>query len=120
VAMGYVAKAHSKSGTKLHVQVRKRIQAHFDRIAAAHPDWISGPFGEGALIAFTPFDGSDATAKKLLTALFDTGVISFLCGANPTRLRFLPPVGAVSDEQLDQTCKILEQVLGQHAQSSAT
>jgi acetylornithine aminotransferase len=54
-------------------------------------------------------------AKKLLTALFDAGVVSFLCGANPTRLRFLPPVAAVTDEQLDQACRILEDVLARHA-----
>jgi acetylornithine aminotransferase len=87
-----------------------------DRIASAHPTWIKGPYGEGAMIAFTPFDGSEAVAKKLLTALFDAGVIAFLCGAAPTRLRFLPPVAVVSDEQIDTTCKILGQVLQQHAE----
>jgi acetylornithine/N-succinyldiaminopimelate aminotransferase len=97
------------------MQVRKRVQSHLDRIRAAHPDWISGPFGEGAMIAFTPFDGSDAIAKKLLTALFDAGVIAFLCGGAPTRLRFLPPIAAVTDDQLDTACKVLEQVLAQHA-----
>jgi acetylornithine aminotransferase len=100
------------------MQVRKRVQSHLDRIRAAHPDWITGPFGEGAMIAFTPFDGSDATAKKLLTALFDAGVIAFLCGGTPTRLRFLPPIAAITDDQLDTACRILEQVLAQHARKT--
>jgi acetylornithine aminotransferase len=100
------------------MQVRRRVQSHLDRIRAAHPDWISGPFGEGAMIAFTPFDGSDATAKKLLAALFDAGVIAFLCGGTPTRLRFLPPVAAVTDAHLDTACHILEQVLAQHARQT--
>jgi acetylornithine aminotransferase len=99
------------------MQVRRRVQGHLDRLTAAHPAWIKGPFGEGAMIAFTPFDGSEAVARKLLTALFDAGVVSFLCGGNPTRLRFLPPVAVVTDDQLDQTCRILEQVLSQHASS---
>lgn len=97
------------------MQVRRRVQGHLDRIAAAHPDWIKGPYGQGAMIAFTPFDGSDAVAKKLLTGLFDAGVVSFLCGGSPTRLRFLPPVGVVTDEQLDQACRVLEDVLAKHA-----
>lgn len=103
-----------ENGRIMHV--RRRVQSHLDRIAAAHPAWVKGSFGEGAMIAFTPFDGSDATAKKLLTALFDAGVIAFLCGGGPTRLRFLPPVAAITDDQIDTACRILEQTLSQHAQ----
>jgi acetylornithine aminotransferase len=99
------------------MRVRRRFMSHLERIAAAHPDWLKGPYGEGAMIAFTPFDGSDATAKKLLTDLFDAGVISFVCGAAPARLRFLPPVAVVTDDQIDTTCKILEETLSKYAQS---
>jgi acetylornithine aminotransferase len=63
------------------------------------------------MIAFTLFDGSEAVAKGILTKLFDVGVIAFLCGTNPSRIRFLPPVGCITDEQIDQACVILEQVL---------
>lgn len=97
------------------MQVRRRFMGHLERIGAAHPEWIKGPFGEGAMIAFTPFDGSEATVKKLLAALFDAGVVAFLCGADPYRIRFLPPVGAITDDQIDQVCTILEQVLEKHA-----
>jgi acetylornithine aminotransferase len=69
------------------------------------------------MIAFTPFDGSEPTAKKLLTDLFNAGVIAFVCGANPARIRFLPPVGAITDDQIDTVCQILEQVLTTHAQA---
>jgi acetylornithine aminotransferase len=67
------------------------------------------------MIAFTPFDGSEATAKKLLTDLFDAGVVAFVCGANPARLRFLPPVGVVTDADIDVALGILERVLAAHA-----
>jgi acetylornithine/N-succinyldiaminopimelate aminotransferase len=97
------------------MQVRKRFLSHLERIASAHPNWLKGPYGGGAMIAFTPFDGSEPTVKKLLTNLFDAGVISFLCGGNPTRMRFLPPVGCVTDAQIDETCTILEKVLTDHA-----
>jgi acetylornithine aminotransferase len=97
------------------MRVRKRFMSHIERVAAAHPDWLKGPYGEGAMIAFQAFDGSDATAKKLLTDLFDAGVVSFVCGGNPARLRFLPPVAVVTDDQVDQCCRILEDVLAKHA-----
>jgi acetylornithine aminotransferase len=97
------------------MRVRRRFMSHLERIAAAHPDWLKGPYGEGAMIAFTPFDGSDGTAKKLLTDLFEAGVISFVCGGAPARLRFLPPVAVVTDEQIDTCCRILEEVLAKHA-----
>jgi 4-aminobutyrate aminotransferase-like enzyme len=97
------------------MQVRNRFMSHIDRIRNQHPDSIKGPFGEGAMIAFTPFDGSDATAKKLLTDLFNAGVVAFMCGADPTRIRFLPPVGAISDYDIDAVCAILETVLSAHA-----
>lgn len=93
------------------MQVRRRFVSHIERIGEAHPEWIKGPFGEGAMIAFTPFDGSEPTVKKLLMALFEAGVVAFLCGADPYRIRFLPPVAAVTDNQIDQVCTILEQVL---------
>jgi acetylornithine aminotransferase len=97
------------------MQVRNRFMSHINRIGTQHADWIKGPFGEGAMIAFTPFDGSDATVKKLLTDLFDAGVVAFVCGAAPARIRFLPSVGVIKDEEIDTVCNILERVLSGHA-----
>ncbi|MDB5323091.1 MAG: hypothetical protein JWN40_4722 [Phycisphaerales bacterium] len=97
------------------MQVRQRVMSHLDRIRGEHPEWLKGPFGAGAMIAFTPFDGSEATAKKLLTDLFDAGVVAFVCGANPARLRFLPPVGVVTDGDIDAALGILERALAAHA-----
>ena len=100
------------------MQVRAKFVGHLERIAREHSGWIKGPFGEGVMIAFTPFDGAEPTVKKLLSALFEAGVISFLCGSNPTRIRFLPPVGAVTDGEIDAVCQILERVLADHAKGS--
>jgi acetylornithine aminotransferase len=97
------------------IQVRRRFLSHLERIAAAHPGWVKGPYGEGVMIAFTPMDGAEATVKKLLSALFEAGVISFMCGANPTRIRVLPAVGAITDNEIDAVCQILERVLSDHA-----
>jgi 4-aminobutyrate aminotransferase-like enzyme len=97
------------------MQVRRQLMKKFDEMRAQHPSWIKGPFGESAMIAFTPFDGSDATVKKLLTDLFDAGVVAFVCGASPARIRFLPPVGAISDSDIDAVSSILQNVLAAHS-----
>ena len=97
------------------MQIRRRFLSHLERIATAHPNWVKGPYGEGVMIAFTPMDGAEATVKKLLSALFEAGVIAFMCGANPTKIRFLPAVGAITDSEIDAVCQILERVLSDHA-----
>ena len=53
--------------------------------------------------------------KKLLHALFANGVVAFYNGADPTRLRFLPPVPVLTDAHIDTVCDILEATLTQVA-----
>ena len=92
-----------------------RLHRHFERrlrqIEERHPGLISGPFGTGAMIAFTPFDGSFDKVKQFIQALFQDGVISFYGGSNPTRARFLIPVGAVTFDDIDAVAQIVEETL---------
>jgi len=99
------------------MQVHGRFVEHFKAIAARHPGWIKGPFGIGGMIAFAPLDGPEETAKKVLRALFDNGVIAFYNGSGPTRIRVLPPVPVVTDAHIDAVCGIIEATLGQVAGS---
>jgi 4-aminobutyrate aminotransferase-like enzyme len=98
-----------------NMQVASRFAQRFDAIASRHPGWIKGPYGLGAMVAFTPFDGSDEKVKKVLHALYANGVIAFFNGSNPTRLRFLPPVPVLTDAHVDAVCDILEKTLAQVA-----
>lgn len=91
--------------------VHNRFIDRLKAIGARHSGWINGPFGIGGMIAFTPLDGKEETAKKLLKELFDAGVIAFVAGGNPARVRFLPPVPAIADQDIDNVCEILEKVL---------
>ncbi len=91
--------------------IHRRFVSHLEAIAHRHPGLISGPFGAGGMIAFQACDGDAARTKRLLAALFDAGVIAFAAGANPTRVRFLPPVAAIRDADIDTVCELLEQVL---------
>jgi acetylornithine aminotransferase len=98
-----------------NMQLHDHFVRGFSAIAGRHPDWIRGPYGIGGMIAFTPLDGSEKTAKSLLTELFNAGVIAFYNGANPTRLRFLPPLPVITEGQIDTVCEILESCLAKIA-----
>ncbi|MFN9604364.1 MAG: aminotransferase class III-fold pyridoxal phosphate-dependent enzyme [Planctomycetota bacterium] len=91
-----------------HRYFRSRLEA----IAAKHPGRLSGPHGEGMMIAFTPGDGSEETAKKVLGRLYDEGLMGFVAGSNPTRLRFLPPPGVTEESHIDLACDCIERVIG--------
>ncbi len=101
--------------TGKNAQLHARFVHHFNAIAARHPTWINGPYGLGGMIAFTPFDGSEKFAKLLLTELFDSGVLAFYNGANPTRIRFLPPLPILTEAHIDTVCTILEAALAKLA-----
>ncbi len=93
--------------TRLHDHFVSRLEAIADR----HPGAVAGPFGIGGMIAFTPFDGALETVKKAIFALYDAGVIAFLAGSGPYRVRFLMPIGAVTTDDIDAVCQIIEDTL---------
>lgn len=68
---------------------------------------LKGPYGIGAMIGCTPFDGKVETVKKFAHKLFDNGIISFTAGFNPTRLRFLLPVGAMELSDIKPIMEII-------------
>jgi acetylornithine aminotransferase len=87
------------------------FRARLETMAAKYPGRIQGPYGEGMMIAFTPGDGSEATAKTVLTRLYDEGLMGFLAGSHPTRLRFLPPPGVTEEFHIDLACECIERVV---------
>jgi 4-aminobutyrate aminotransferase-like enzyme len=94
-----------------NMRMHERFASRLADIAQRRPGSIAGSFGIGAMIAFTPLDGSADSAKRLATRLFDRGVIAFVAGSGPTRLRFLPPVPVMTDEDVDAVCDLLEHAL---------
>lgn len=96
---GKIAHAHDYFSSKL-LDLSKK-----------HPDLVKGPFGYGAMVAFTPYDGEAEKVTRFLHRLFDAGVIGFIAGSNPTRCRFLPPIGVMTTRDIDQVMAIVEQTL---------
>ena len=98
--------------------VSQRFVAGFEAIRRRHPDWLRGPWGLGAMLALTPFDGGRETTRRLLDDLFTHGVIAFATGGPLARLRFLPPVAVIRDEEIDTVLEVLEASLGRVAEEA--
>jgi acetylornithine aminotransferase len=92
-------------------EVSRRFTGGFEAIATRHPDWLRGPHGLGAMLAFTPFEGAPQTTRHVLDELFQRGVIAFSTAGALSRVRFLPPVAVIQNEQIDQVLEILEAAL---------
>jgi 4-aminobutyrate aminotransferase-like enzyme len=91
--------------------IHQAFTKHFQKLEERYPDRIQGPYGIGTMVAFTPFDGNSEMVSKFVQELFQAGVISFIAGSSPTRVRFLVPVGAITDNDIDQVMQIVEKVL---------
>lgn len=93
------------------VQLHNYFVGKLQAIAARHPKLLHGPFGIGAMIAFTPFDGDTKKTTECIHALFEAGLICFIAGTSPSRIRFLIPVGAITKEDIDAAAVIIENTL---------
>lgn len=89
----------------------KEFHTRLQSLSEKYPDKISGPFGVGAMVAFTPYQGDKDKVAQFVKALFEAGVMSFMAGGNPTRCRFLLPIGALKEADLDPIFEIIEKTL---------
>jgi 4-aminobutyrate aminotransferase-like enzyme len=93
------------------VRFHDRFVEKLESISKKYPDLIGGPYGIGAMVAFTAFGGDLDKVKRFLQALFYNGVLAFYAGHNPTRVRFLPPIGAITEADIDNVCELVERTL---------
>ena len=96
----------------LNMIYRKLFAEQLQAIHQRHPDKL-GPaiFGEGTMIGFEVFDGDADKTKAVMNRLYELGVIAFLCGSDPLRLRFLPPVSVMRQGDVEAVCALLEQAI---------
>lgn len=92
-----------------------KIGAYFtqalQKLEQRHPGLIAGPYGIGTMVAFTPLGGDPQKVNTFAHALFDAGLIGFIAGSHPTRVRFLVPAGAITFEDIDSAIAIIEKTL---------
>lgn len=96
------------------IRLHKRFEEHFERLKNQWPDRIQGPYGVGAMVSFTPFEGDATHVALFVQQLFQAGVIAFVAGSHPTRVRFLIPAGVMTLEDVDAVMQIVERVLETH------
>lgn len=92
---------------KLH----HRFEKHFRDIEVELPGKICGPYGIGGMVIFTPFNGEAEKVVRFVQNLYHAGIISFVAGSEPTRVRFLIPGGVMTLEDVDAVMKILREQL---------
>ena len=63
--------------------------------------------GMGLMIAFTAFEGKKEQAEQLIKTLYKNGIISFSCGKDPVRIRFLVPA-IIQDHEIDLALSVIE------------
>lgn len=80
----------------------------FEAISSRHPELLTGPYGIGAMTGCTVHGGDATKVTKLIHHMYEKGIIAFLAGGNPTRLRFLVPVGALESHHIVEILGILE------------
>jgi acetylornithine aminotransferase len=91
---------------------RKLFESRFDELHEKYPDHFNGPHGQGSMYCFVYDDGSMEKSQTFLQSLFKAGVIAFLAGVSPVKIRFLPPMGCLDPQHIHQVCDILDQVIG--------
>jgi 4-aminobutyrate aminotransferase-like enzyme len=94
-------------------KIHKLYEAFTEGLHKLHEKYgcLHGPYGLGSMIAFTPFEGDDVHVRAFVQKLFANGVISFVAGSNPTRVRFLLPVGCMTIDDIDPIMKIIEKTV---------
>lgn len=91
--------------------IHRYFEEKLNELVQKHPEKICGPYGIGAMIAFTVFKGNKAKTMQFAEDLYNAGVISFIAGQEPTRLRFLVPAGIITTKDIDQVIEIMNTVL---------
>ncbi len=92
-------------------KIHEYFVAHLKVLSEKYPHAVQGPFGCGAMIAFTPFNGNKEKADVFVQALFKEGLICFTAGQSVSRIRFLVPMGAITFDDIDRAVEIIEGTL---------
>lgn len=89
----------------------EHFEGRLSAVGVRHPGLLTGPWGCGAMVACTPHNGDADRVKAFLDDLFQRGVIALAAGAEPTRARFLLPVGGIDEGDLDRCAALIEESL---------
>ena len=96
----------------LNMTCRQQFAEQLTAIHQRHPNKLGAElYGEGTMIGFEVFGGAADKTKAVMNRLYELGVIAFICGSDPLRLRFLPPASVMREGDVQAVCRLLEQAL---------
>lgn len=96
-------------------QIHQKFQEGFKRLnTTTCKGLVNDGDGLGLMIAVTPLDGSKDKIQKLLKVMFDNGLMSFSCGRDPYKVRFLVPAN-IQDQDIELALSIFEKSILQVA-----
>ena len=110
IVQGLIDKGNFGDGGR-NVKLHEYFANGLKKINDNYPGSIGGPHGVGGMVAFTPMNGSYEVAKDMVNRMFKAGLMSFFAGRNPSRVRFLMPIGCVEESHIDMACEIIESVV---------
>lgn len=90
-----------------NLEIQERFASHFNKMDGL----LSGPFGMGSMVAFTPLSGTYEITMKVIDELFKAGVITFIAGSHTFRVRMLIPTLVITNSDIDEVCTIIKTVL---------
>ena len=96
-----------------NVSLHNKFVDGLKAIGERHPGSIAGPHGIGGMVAFTPLNGSAEVAKEMVKRMYDAGLMGFMAGGEPSRVRFLMPLGCVEESHIEMACQIIETVISE-------
>ena len=73
-------------------------------------DKITFVGGIGTMLAFEVGDSTTETVSKFIKKLFDNGIVAFMAGKEPTRVRLLIPL-TLTDEHINEIISIIEKTV---------
>lgn len=100
------------------LSIHNYLRRKAEDFSAQNPSLMQGPFGIGLMFAFTPLDGSKELALKVLHRLYENGVVAFIAGDSPTRIRFLLPGLVIEESHLDEIFSIVAKTLQEVAETA--
>lgn len=68
---------------------------------------LEDPDGLGLMIAVTPFSGDTTKVNKLIKVMFNNGLMTYTCGKDPLRIRFLVPA-IITPAQIKEAMTIID------------
>lgn len=87
-----------------------RFERRYEALRKRAPRAIGPRSGIGAMQAFACFDGSADLTQAVLSAAFEEGLMLWVCGSQPQKLRMLLPLNT-TDEELETAFGMLEKAL---------